>query len=976
MMVAVYPDLPFAVDFLEASGRSHEYRMAMSSIVRVEVRKSAGHVLGKVRVDRAAEHHVHELHAYADAEGRQLAIDRHLDETPVRLFSAGKHLLDRRMGTLAELERVEIESAGHEQTVDSVDVFLDDFLAFHRGNDDRDAASGVNTIDITTIENRLGLLIFFADNEIRTDANERLHAGGSFRGCIAQALEKPHPCGGPSKETMSPFDRKNRIEGFLRSQEKSGVLMRRDSFKFLKTLLLAVFVFLLSASFSSLQAQSADQVNRAIENGIAFLKSRQAANGSWPEEPTYPGGMTALVTLSLLSCDVPPESPVIQRALDYLRRIDPSDTYVVSLMAMAFAEAQPKQEFPRIQRYGRWLIDSQLPNGRWTYGPAAKRLGDGDNSNSQFAMLGLQAADQAGVPIPEKFWQQTRQHWIADQSNVGSWGYVSESTGTGSMTCAGIASLIIANRAINDVHAGTFGGRKVRCAGLKEDRNVQAGIDWLGRNFTVRSNPGGNNEWYYYYLYAMERAGRLSGRRFFGDHDWYRAGARILTAPSPFTQQPDGSWSLGGNQGIGQIYNTCFSLLFLSKGRIPIVVNKLRHAPGEDWNNSPSDVHNLTQFLAKQWHVKLNWQIVDARVASVEDLLQAPVLQFSGHDFPKFSPREKQSLRQYVSDGGMIMADANCSCGSFDKGFRDLCKELFPEAGQELRRLEPEHGVWNSLFKLPPDWPLFGIDIGCRTAIFYSPDDLSCQWEFADEPESLMALRIGSNIIAYGVGPEDLQDKLEERKTIDTLVEDQVKRNYLQIAKLRHNGDWNPAPLGIRNLMLSLREIAKIDVVAQDRVIDILDPNLTNYPLAYMTGRTRFQLDREQRERLAEFLSNGGVLFADACCGNERFDESFRAMIRELFPERNLEPIPIEHELFTDKIGYDIKTVKYGPALEGREGPPILEGVAIDGRYAVIYSKYDLGCALQRQQSRDCKGYSHESAIKIASNIVLYALKQ
>ena len=148
--------------------------------------------------------------------------------------------------------------------------------------------------------------------------------------------------------------------------------------------------------------------------------------------------MTALVALALLSCDVPPDSPSIQRALNFLRRLDPSDTYVVSLMAMVFAEAQPKQEFPRILAAGRWLMNTRLENGRWTYGPGPKRrVGFGDNSNSQFAMLGLQAASQAGVPISTKFWEQCREHWVNDQAPDGSWGYMNSNTGTGSMTCAG-----------------------------------------------------------------------------------------------------------------------------------------------------------------------------------------------------------------------------------------------------------------------------------------------------------------------------------------------------------------------------------------------------------------------------------------------------------------------------------------------------------------------------------------------------------
>jgi hypothetical protein len=217
---------------------------------------------------------------------------------------------------------------------------------------------------------------------------------------------------------------------------------------------------------------------------------------------------------------------------------------------------------------------------------------------------------------------------------------------------------------------------------------------------------------------------------------------------------------------------------------------------------------------------------------------------------------------------------------------------------------------------------------------------------------------------------------LEERIVVDNLPEDKIKRNFLQIAKIRHNGDWNPAPLAVRNLMVSLRDVLKVDVVAQERIIDLVDPNLPNYPLAYMHGRSRFQFDRREREMLQTFLSTGGVLFADACCGNERFDESFRQMIKEVFPEMNLEPIPPEHEIYSTKIGYDLSKVKLGPGMGGGISTPSLEGVQIDGRYVVIYSKYDLGCAMQKQQSKDCKGYSHDSAIKIASNIALYSLKQ
>jgi hypothetical protein len=59
-----------------------------------------------------------------------------------------------------------------------------------------------------------------------------------------------------------------------------------------------------------------------------------------------------------------------------------------------------------------------------------------------------------------------------------------------------------------------------------------------------------------------------------------------------------------------------------------------------------------------------------------------------------------------------------------------------------------------------------------------------------------------------------------------------------------------------------------------------------------------------------------------------------------------------------------------------KEGEPYLEGIELNGRYCVIYSKYDLSCALERQASVACAGYEHTDAVKIAVNVIRYALLQ
>jgi len=53
--------------------------------------------------------------------------------------------------------------------------------------------------------------------------------------------------------------------------------------------------------------------------------------------------------------------------------------------------------------------------------------------------------------------------------------------------------------------------------------NIQNGIDWLAKNFYVHQNFGGGQQWRFYYLYGLERAGRLAGVRFLGEHDWFSA---------------------------------------------------------------------------------------------------------------------------------------------------------------------------------------------------------------------------------------------------------------------------------------------------------------------------------------------------------------------------------------------------------------------------------------------------------------------
>ena len=82
----------------------------------------------------------------------------------------------------------------------------------------------------------------------------------------------------------------------------------------------------------------------------------------------------------------------------------------------------------------------------------------------------------------------------------------------------------------------------------------------------------------------------------------------------------------------------------------------------------------------------------------------------------------------------------------------------------------------------------------------------------------------------------------------------------------------------------------------------------------------------------------------------------------------------IRTRVYTGEFG---GVAEAGAADNGfKDLPPHLEGIKIDGRWVVVYSKYDIGCALEGHKSTDCLGHTRESALQLATAAVLYALKR
>jgi len=532
------------------------------------------------------------------------------------------------------------------------------------------------------------------------------------------------------------------------------------------------------------QALTAERVQQSIDDAVLYLQKERGADGGWSNYPQWPGAVTSLCVMSLLTAGVPVSDPSVQEPLAILRTIKPDFNYQAAVQTMVFCMAEPEKDLLLIRRNVAYLESQQIrdqtrkQNGSWNYHNSdSRRMGRGDNSNTEFVIEALYEARRVGAPTLGSTWKRAREYWINQQHDDGSWGYVpDDSRATGSMTCAAISSLLMIDEVIGTGDAAVKENKIVCCGPLEENKPVARGLHWLEQNFSVQRNPG-DGAHLLYYLNRLERVGRLTNRRLIGEHDWYREGTMHLLN---LQDKARGYWKGIGTGESQEVIGTAMALLFLCQGRTPVAA--VKHEPRSDaaWRRHRHDLGRLTDYCAKRWKQPLTWQAIDFTAGLAGELHSAPVLYLSMSEPHEFTDADIKILRDYIDAGGFIFAENACGGEPTDSAQRKLFERMFPErdaAGEAkypLRAMEPDHALFTAeepldLVKLKKT-PL-GIEVDGRLRVVYYPAELGCYWELAGasftEPypkeveETIRAHRsLGINVMAYGTGRR-LKNRLE-----------------------------------------------------------------------------------------------------------------------------------------------------------------------------------------------------------------------
>jgi hypothetical protein len=164
--------------------------------------------------------------------------------------------------------------------------------------------------------------------------------------------------------------------------------------------------------------------------------------------------------------------------------------------------------------------------------------------------------------------------------------------------------------------------------------------------------------------------------------------------------------------------------------------------------------------LGRESHIQADAKLHPVRLDAA-DLYQYPFAVMTGEGEYQLSPAQRESLRNYLTQGGFIIASAGCSNPRWAKSFRRELELIFPELS--LQRLDPSHPIFHCLYEIQRldlgkssgQAYLEGLEIDGKIVLVFSRDGLNDSGKVSDDccccggNEIKNARLVNCNLLAY-----------------------------------------------------------------------------------------------------------------------------------------------------------------------------------------------------------------------------------
>ncbi len=761
--------------------------------------------------------------------------------------------------------------------------------------------------------------------------------------------------------------------------------------------LVLTFGFTAGASAQVTEAQI-DQAIETLRQTLYRLQDERT--GGWfgthdasPafDNPKHDGGLSVLATYALLASGEQPElNPDLAKALEYVEKLQREHweqvdgTYVVAvrnhiwpLLPRELYASSLERDTKRLLRgasrvgtFSYWLstppnpFDSrrelvprdlktpqERPNVNWY-----------DHSATQYGVLGLWEAAKLGVRIPDRFWEAAANHFIATQWPNGGWSYTPDREPSKAMTCAGLTVLCIAQQQL---------GRGDKKPDARLQAAIEKGLAYLDEVFAEDKNVYSGSG---YYIYSVERVGLATGRSRFGKlnpdgsggSDWYDNFAEYIVKK---VRRPSDSVH-------NQVVNSSFFLMFLSRGRVPVFINKLALEDIQDWNNRPNDIYFLAKYLSDTFEQELNWKVIPINWR-LERWLGAPLTYLSIDEPFELTDAQADTIKRYLDLGGLLVVNPEGDTSRILKSVDQLAQELYP--GRKLEPVADDHPVlslWRPTRGKPR--PVFALHNGVRDVILMPQSDWGFDWQRGGEAAD-DAYALGGNLFLYATGYRRLEGRAALRYPAEP---DNPRGPEVVVAVAGPGAALEPALWEYLRRQWAAAAVARLRVVQQPleqvgEPVDV-DGRRVKPDLVHLVGVDALPPMGDALSKLQRYVAEGGTALVETLGGRGDFTRSVETQLASGFggpPERLSRYEP----MFSDsgrKGAGDVSRVTYrnfSVRNFGTDNKPRLSAFRVGDRPAVILSAEDLSMAAMGVRHWGLHGYSDESARQLLANIVINA---
>ena len=726
----------------------------------------------------------------------------------------------------------------------------------------------------------------------------------------------------------------------------------------MRVLLAAVVFAAIAIPSAPAQAQlSDDDIDRAMRKLQKYLLGKQDANGGWQshyQNPhAGPSGVSAMVMYALVGSGVPVQHPKIQKAIKFLQGIEPESVYETGLRAHAWGQL-PDVFLNEMKKDAR-LLENTAPDGVFHYKISAEpkspssggKTPGHDHSNCQYGFLGLWEAAKRNVSVNPGFWKAVEAHFISAQLPDGGWNYRKgdERPSYMNMSLAGVTGLLIAQQEL-------YRGSSKRSKRIGD--SLDKGMKYLDKNY------GAGNKWGLYGVYGMERVGLATGIKYFNKKDWFAHEAGKVVA------------KVNASGHYGAIYDDCFALLFLTRGRVPIWCTKLK-VEGLNWNNRPNDIYFFTKSLGEMREGELNYQTVDLKDPP-KNWFNAPIAWLSGDEKLDLTGDQKARLKQFLDGGGLLIANGEAGSaggGMFKSSVRKLAAELYPKL--KMAPLTNNHYLFKVHHRIDNGSGLRinALSNGARELIVMPDKDWGMLFQNSRKEDSQYKAAVNLFVLATE------RADLDNRMAVQMLGRKKGEvKGSISVGRAKYDGNWLPEPAVWDVMSTHMFNRTNMNIKAED--IDLTALGNATVPFVHLAGTDPVKLNDAQKAGIKQYVENGGTILVENVGGRRMFAIKMEEQLVELFKSaaaslgrgaKILNGEGVEGAFNNKYVTYRRYTVINAHV----RNDPRLAAIMINGRPAVIISNEDVSLGALGGRREGVLGYSRKSSIKLLINMVLVA---